>query len=238
MKRITLLLLVALTTSQPVVAQVNPVAPKEAVTIEINADLLRRAREKNIDLSFIMEKQIEAVLGPLAGATSSTQASVSKAPVSHETLIAAAFDSFEAMVFAPLRIDRNTSVEMVRTVCQSVLDDLDQLVAYAETRKSMALPTTIEEAKALDQYLAGRFQAFQARMGKDGNKANASGKILEANCPDLDVDESIAQEAMATALDNYGPKGWCQATMRKPQSQWTMEDGGNFAKYCQGVTLN
>ena len=49
-----------------------------------------------------MEKQIEAVLGPLAGATSSTQASVSKAPVSHETLIAAAFDSFEAMVFAPL----------------------------------------------------------------------------------------------------------------------------------------
>ncbi len=84
MKRITLLLLAALTTSQPVVAQVNPVAPKEAVTIEINADLLRRAREKNIDLSFIMEKQIEAVLGPLAGATSSTQASVSKAPVSHE----------------------------------------------------------------------------------------------------------------------------------------------------------
>ena len=48
----------------------------------------------------------------------------------------------------------------------------------------------------------------------------------------------MAKQAMTTALGNYGPVGWCRATMRKPQAQWTMEDGQNFAKYCQGVKLN
>lgn len=221
-------MLIAVLPSLPAAAQSDPAAPKEAVTIEIDSDLLRRARERNLDLGVLMETSLEAELGGVAGAV----------PETHRALLAAAFDNVEAMMFAPLKVDPNTPTVEVRRVCQSVNERLERLVAHAKAREAMALPETLEEAQELDQYLASRVQAMQARMAKVGAKAQASGKIMEAKCPDLNRDERMAQQAMRTALAGYGPVGWCRAMMRKPQAQWTMDDGGKFAKYCQGVKPN
>ena len=99
----------------------------------------------------------------------------------------------------------------------------------------MALPTSLEEAQKLDQYLAARFRALKARMAKAGRKIQTSGKILEAKCPDLNKNEVQVKQAMNTALSPYGPVGWCRAQMKKPQSQWSMEDSGKFIKLCRGV---
>lgn len=228
MRRTLLILFMAVLHSLPAAAQSDTAAPKEAVTIEIDSDLLRRARERNLDLGAMMETSLAKELGVAADA----------APDTHRALLAAAFDNVEAMMFAPLEIDRNTPTAEVRRVCQSVNTRLEKLVAHAKAREAMALPESLEEAQELDQYLAKRLQAMQARMAKDGAKAQASGKIMEAKCPDLNRNERLAQQAMKTALGGYGPVGWCRAMMRKPQAQWTMDDGGKFAKFCQGVKPN
>jgi hypothetical protein len=224
-RRIAFIVLLTLLPNLPAAAQVNPTAAKETVTIQVDADLLRRARMMNIDLSASMEKQLKAELAALVGASS----------LSHQALVTEAFDSFEAMLFSPLKVNGNTPAATVRSVCQSMNANLDQLIAYAETRKSMPLPATLEEARNLDQYLAGRFQTLSARMRKEGRTIQASTKIMEAQCADLSRDEAGAKKAMAAALGKYGPVGWCRVMMQKPRAQWTMQDGGNFAKFCAGV---
>ncbi len=227
MRRFVLFVLIALLPGLPAAAQSTTPGAKEPVVLRIDAELLRRAREMNLDLDAMVEKQLQAELGVQAGA-----------PQSHEDLLVAAFDNFEAMMFEPLKIDQTTPKAAVRDVCRSMLEKADQLVAHAELRKSMELPTTLEEAQELDQLQARRFQALQARMGAAGSKMQASHKIIQANCADLDQDETATQDAMKTALGGYGPVGWCRVMMRKPQAQWNMEDAGKFAQLCQGVKLN
>ena len=58
MPRIILAALFTLLLGHPVAAQVDPAAPKEAVTLEINADLLRRAQALHIDLAALLEVQL------------------------------------------------------------------------------------------------------------------------------------------------------------------------------------
>ncbi len=205
-------------------AQVDPAAPKEAVTLDINAALLERAREQNLDLSALLEERLATALKFESDAT----------PTSHQALVAAAFDTFESMMFAPLQIDATTHTDAVRATCQSMIEDLDQLEAYAEARKSMDAPKTLEEAKALDGYLAGRFQVLQTRMGEVGDEIQGSIAIIQRECPDMDQDDAVVQQAVATALGQYGPGGWCAAMRQKPQAEWTMDDGTNYAKFCTG----
>ena len=223
MRRIFPLFLTAFLFSLPVAAQVDPAAPKEAVTIEINQDLLQRAREQNVDLSAFVEEQLASALTMEAGAA-----------MSHKALVTAAFDSLESMMFAPLDINASSPTDIVRATCQSMIDNFNKLVGYAETRKSMPAPTTLEEAKALDEYLAGRFQALQTRMGQVGGQIQSSIAIIQRDCPDMDQDDAVMQQAMATALGQYGPTGWCNAMRQKPQAEWTMDDGTNYAKFCTG----
>ena len=224
MRHIFPLFLTAFLFSLPATAQVDPAAPKEAVTIEINQDLLQRARERNVDLSAFVEEQLASALSMEADAPA----------MSHKALVTAAFDSLEGMMFAPLDIDASSPTDTVRATCQSMVDNFDKLVGYAETRKSMPAPTTLEEAKALDDYLAGRFQALQTRMGQVGSQIQASIAIIQRDCPDMDQDDAVMQQAMATALGQYGPTGWCNAMRQKPQAEWTMDDGTNYAKFCTG----
>lgn len=224
MRRIVPIFLMALLISVSAKAQVDPAAPKEAVTIEINQDLLRRARELNVDLSAFIEERLATALKMESNAPA----------MSHKALVTAAFDSLESMMFAPLQIDASTPTDSVRATCQSMVDDLNKLVGYADTRKSMAAPATLEEAKALDDYLAGRFQALQTRMGEVGGQIQGSIAIIQRDCPDMDQDDAVMQEAMATALGQYGPSGWCNAMRQKPQAEWTMDDGTNYAKFCTG----
>ena len=222
MRIIAFIFALVLLPNLPAAAQGGSTGPKESVTIEIDAELLRRAREMNLDLSEVMEKQLETEL-----AAAST--------VTHYSLLVAAFNNFETMMFAPLKIDQTTPVAGVKAVCQSVQENVEQLIAHAKTRKSLALPDTLEEAQQLNQYLAGRYHKIQAGMRQSGNKLQASGKILEANCPELNTNETAAKNAMQTALAQYGPEGWCRAMMKKPQGDWNMQDAGTFAKVCQGV---
>ncbi|WP_282607060.1 DUF3012 domain-containing protein [Pelagibius sp. Alg239-R121] len=228
MRLFAILFLAALLPGFSVVAQSNSTALKESVTLEINADLLRRAREMNLDLAAVMEKQLEAEIVARGGTAS----------VTHQSLLVAAFDNFEAMLFTPLKVDRTTPVAGVKAACQSVQESVGQLIAHAETRKSLALPDSLEEAQQLNQYIAKRFHAIQAGMRQAGGKIRASGKILEANCPELNANEAVAKNAMQTALAQYGPEGWCRVMMKKPQAAWNMQDAGTFAKVCQGVKPN
>ena len=200
-------------------------AAKESVTIEINADLLKRARAQHIDLSSLLEAQLQAKLG---GAKTAT-------PASRMALMTESFDNFEAMMFAPLKINSSTPTAEVRKVCRTMLERGEQLQAHAEARKAMPHPTSLEEAKKLDDYLASRFKSFQARAAKVGKQAQAATKIMQAKCSDLDQDEKSTQVAMKEALAGYGPVGWCRAMMKKPKAQWNMEEAGKFAKFCPGV---
>ena len=52
-------------------------------------------------------------------------------------------------MFAPTLVNQASS-DAVRTVCQTMLEDIDKLAGYAETRQAMAQPTTLDEARALD----------------------------------------------------------------------------------------
>lgn len=203
----------------------NAATPKESVTIEINADLLKRARAQDLDLASILEKQLKAKLGGPADAT----------PTSYLPFLTATFDNLEAMMFAPINITTKTPTAEVRAVCQAINKNMDQLVADAEARKAMPLPTSLEEAKELDEFIQSRFQAFQTRLNTVGNKMQTSGKIMEAKCADLEQDHNLAQEAMKTVFAGYGPAGWCQAMRRKPQAEWTMNDSGKFMKFCTGT---
>jgi len=228
MRRIFPIFLFACLFSFPVNAQVDPAAPKETVTLEINADLLQRARELNVDLSAFVEERLATALKMESSAPA----------MSHKALVTAAFDSLESMMLAPLQVDASTPTDSVRATCQSMVDDFNKLVDYADTRKSMAAPTTLEEAKALDEYLAGRFQVFQTRMGEVGGQIQGSIAIIQRDCPDMDQDDAVMQQAMATALGQYGPSGWCNAMKQKAQAEWTMDDGTNYAKFCTGGNSN
>lgn len=35
-----------------------------------------------------------------------------------------------------------------------------------------------------------------------------------------------------TACDRVGSDGWCEKLKEKPKSQWTMEEAGDYTKYC------
>lgn len=192
------------------------------MTIEIDAALLQRARDQNLDLGALLEQQLKT---ELAAAPS----------VTHYALLVEAFDNFETMMFTPLKVDSTTPPAGVKAACQSVQENLAQLVAHADTRKSLALPDSLEEAQQLNHYIAQRFHKIQAGMRQAGGKLKASGKIMEANCPELNANETVAKNAMQTALAKYGPEGWCRAMMKKPQGDWNMEDAGTFANVCRGV---
>ncbi len=53
-------------------------------------------------------------------------------------------------MFAPTLVNQASPSDAVRTVCQTMLEDIDKLAGYAETRQAMAQPTTLDEARALD----------------------------------------------------------------------------------------
>ena len=228
MRTIPLFSLIAILLSLPITALAKPASPKESVTLKINADLLKRARAQDLDLASVLEKQLKAKWGDPVGAT----------PTSYLPFFTAAFDNFEAMMFAPGKVTAKTPTAEVRAVCKAMNKNAKQLVADAETRKSMPLPTSLEEARKLDEFIQRRFQAFQGRAAKVGKQMEASAKIMQAKCADLDQDEKAMQAAMKTVFAGYGPAGWCQAMRRKPQAEWTMDDGGNFAKFCTGVQPN
>ena len=200
-------------------------AAKESVTIEIDADLLKRARAQHLDLASFFEAQLQAKLGGSAKAT----------PASRMALMTESFDNFEAMMFAPLKVNASTPTAEVRKVCQAMMERGEQLKAHAKARKAMPHPTSLEEAKKLDDYLASRFKSFQARAAKSGKQAQAATKIMKSKCADLDQNEKSIQVAMKEALAGYGPVGWCRAMMKKPKAQWNMEEAGKFAKFCPGV---
>jgi Protein of unknown function (DUF3012) len=199
-------------------------ARKESVTIEIDADLLKRARAQDLDLASILEKQLKARLGSAASAPATD----------HLSFLSAAFDNFESIMFAPLKVNAQTSNADVRKVCKEMIKGTEQLIADAETRKSMPLPTSLEEARKLDDYIQSRFKAFQERAAKVGQQAANSSQILKSKCADLDVDETQMRTAMQSVFAGYGPAGWCQAMRQKAQAEWTMEDSENFVKFCTG----
>ena len=227
MRKMTLFI-VTLFGSLCVLASTNAATSKESVTLEISADLLKRARAMKVDLASVLEKQLKVELGGAASAT----------PASRMALMTETFDNFEAMMLAPAEITTQTPTAEVRKVCQGMIDRSKQLRAHAEARKSIPLPTSLEEAKKLDDYLASRFKAFQARAAKVGKNMQAVGKVMKAKCADLEQDEKAVQVDMKAALAGYGPVGWCRKMMRTPRAQWTMEDGGTFAKFCPGVKPN
>lgn len=222
MKIITFLFVLLSLSAAPALAQTKSTASKESVTIEIDAALLQRARDQNLDLAAILEQQLKT---ELAAAPSMT----------HYALLVEAFNNFETMMFAPLQVTPSTPVAEIKAACQSVEDNVAQLVAHADLRKSLALPDSLEEAQQLNHYIAQRLHKIQAGMRQAGGKLKASGKIMEANCPELNANETLAKNAMQTALAKFGPEGWCRAMMKKPQGNWNMEEATTFAKVCQGV---
>lgn len=229
MRIISLFFVISLFTNLPVGAFANTTpAPKESVTIPHNAELLQRTRAQNVDLAAVLGKEPEMKLDGPGNAT----------PASYHSFLTAAFENFETLMFAPLKVTEKTPTAEVRTVCQAINKHIDQLVADAEIRQSMPLPTSLEEAKKLDELIQLRFQDFQTRFNKVGSKMKASGKIMGAKCGDLAKNPSIMQEAMKVAFAGYGPVGWCRAMMKKPQAEWTMEDEGKFENFCQGVEPN
>lgn len=225
MRRIVFFFFIILISSLLVTILANAAAPKESVTIAINADLLKRARAQNIDLASVLEKQLQAKLGVPTSTTST----------SYLPFLTATFNNLESMMFAPLKVTEKTPTAEVRTVCKAVNKNMEQLVADAETRKSMPLPTSLEEAKKLDEFIQRRFQAFQTRLNTVGAKMQTSGKIMETKCADLEQDNKLAKEAMKTVFAGYGPVGWCQAMRKKPQAEWSMDDSGKFVKFCTGA---
>lgn len=225
MRTISLFLLTAILLGLPIAVLAKPSSSKESITIEIDADLLKRAQAHNIDLASVLEGQLKAKLG----------GSVGTPPTAYLPFLTAAFDNFESMMFAPAKVTAKTPIEEVRNVCKAMNQNAKQLVVDAKNRKSMPLPTSLEEAKKLDEFIQRRFQAFQGRAAKVGKQMEASTKIMQAKCSDLDLDEKIVQEAMKTMFAGYGPAGWCQSMRRKPQSEWNMDDAGKFVKFCAGA---
>lgn len=136
-------------------------------------------------------------------------------------------------MFAPLKVDQRTPVAGVKAVCQSVQESLAQLVSSAEKREALPLPDTLEEAQQLNTYLAGRFRTLQTQMAQQGNQIQASGKIIETHCPELSVQQNLAQTAMQIALAQYTPEGWCRAVVQKPESDWNAQDREYFGRLCK-----
>ncbi len=159
-------------------------------------------------------------------------------PADYHSFLTTAFENFEALIYAPLKITKKTSTAEVRNVCRTINNHIDQLVADAETRQAMPLPTSLENAKNLDELIQRRFQEFQTRFNRVGNQMKISGKIMGAQCADLAKDRRIMQEAMKVTFAGYGPVGWCRAMMKKPHAQWKTEDGGTFAQLCTDIKPN
>ncbi|TQV83842.1 DUF3012 domain-containing protein [Denitrobaculum tricleocarpae] len=156
----------------------------------------------------------------------------------HREVVSKAFDNFEAIMFAPLKVDQRTPVAGVRAICQSVQESLNQLVANAERRESLELPDTLEEAQALNNFLATRFRALQTRMTQSSDRIQASGKIIETHCPELSVQQNLAQTAMQIALAQYTPEGWCRAMSQKPEADWSAQDNTYFMRFCKTGNSN
>ena len=220
------LILLAILLFAPITTFAKTAGNKEAVTIQIDAGLLKRAKAQDLDLASILEKQLQTRLElPPASAASP----------SYLPFLTKAFDNFETLMFAPLQITAKMSKTQVRTVCKTMSKNIEQLLADAETRKSMPLPSSLEEAKQLDAFIQQRFKAFQNRSAKARKQMQASGKIMQTNCRDLDQDEQLMQAAMKSLFAGYGPVGWCQAMRKKPQAQWSMDDSQKFMKFCTGA---
>ena len=156
MQAISRFLLVAVLANVPGSAFAQAEAPKESVTMQVNADLLKRARAQNMDLALALEKQLRAMLGGIGSAT----------PTAHRPFLTAAFDNIDATMFAPLKVTAQTPAVEVAGVCKATTKDVQQLLADAETRKTMPLPTSLGEAKTLDEFIQRRVRAFQERMAK------------------------------------------------------------------------
>jgi len=224
MPAIPLFLVITILLSVPVSGLAKSASTKESVTLDINADLLKQARDQDLNLASILEKQLKAKFGDPEESSE----------IAYLPFLTKAFDNFEALVFAPLKITAHTPKADVKAVCQEVSKNIDQLLADAETRETMPQPTSLEEAKQLDEYLQQRYKAFESRSTKVRKQMQVSGKIMQANCTDVAHDEKTMQKAMKTVISAYGPTGWCEALKRKPQGQWSMNDSEKFLKYCTG----
>ncbi len=201
---------------------------KRQVTVEVSADLLSRAEALDMDLGAFLEKHLTAAL------QGTTAAHADEAPATHKQILVAAFDNLEAVNFAPLKVNKSTPAGKVKALCQTVRDNRDALLVNAERRRSLPPPEALDEARALDQYRAMRLRKIKTRLGKDGRIIRANAKILERHCPDLRKEDPALKSAFKTVIAKYGPAGWCKAMMAKPQAEWTMNDGNNFARFCAG----
>lgn len=172
----------------------------------------------------------------VAALPAAAQDDLNASRAAHTALVPAAFDAFEAMVLAPLQVGENASAAEVKGVCQSVKDNLDLLVAHAQTRRSVAEPASLDVIRELNNYLGGRFQALQNRLGEVGDQIQTNVVVMEAHCPDLNKDEAILLEAMNTALGKYAPDEWCRAMMREPEADRSLADSAKLLKHCEGVS--
>ena len=205
-------------------AQTQPGSVTESVTLEIDAQLLARAREADIDLASFLAQQLSHTLDTASHPNA----------VSHHDLVRLAFDDFEALMFAPLGIDGATELSAVRTRCQFVSEKVTKLEAYGQTRQTLGSPDSLSEIAALNQYLGQRYQALQTRMEASGDELEASGKVMEDACPELNARAHNMNELVQNSIGMYTPLGWCQAMQKKPKSNWTMQDSTAFIKFCTG----
>lgn len=209
----------------PVSADYDQAAPDVPVALMLNEDLLRQAKAQGLDLSALLKAQLVTALEKGAKASTTTHASVQ----------AKAFDSFEAIAFAPLEVDASTPVDEVKVVCQSVRSNIETLIAQAQARNALPAPTSIEDIARLNEEGARRYTAFEAKRKTELARMRTSGPILDRHCPQIKQRQAELGQAVKEVIKPYDATGWCKAKMRQPQSAWSMQDSTFFVKMCQGV---
>jgi len=228
MQPLSFFFLLALLANLPVAAFAQPASAQEFVTSQNQGNLLKRTQAKKREVGSLPAHAGQA---PFTKAAATT-------PGSYHSFLTAAFNNFETLMFAPLQVTEDTPTAEVRNVCRAINTHIDQLVADAETRQSMPLPTSLKEAKRLDELIQRRFQDLQVRFNTVGKQMQTSGRIMGAQCTDLAKHPGIMQEAMQATFAGYGPVGWCRSMMKQPRAEWTMKDNETFAQLCQGVEPN
>ena len=228
MRPLSFLFLLTLLANLPLTSFAQPASTQESVTSQNQGNLHKRTRAQNHPMDSLSKHSRQAPFTESAGAS----------PDSYLSFLTAAFNNFETLMFAPLKVTEATPTAEVRNVCRTINTHIDQLVADAETRQSMPLPTSLQEAKRLDELIQRRFQDFQVRFNTVGKQMQASGRIMGAQCTDLAKHPSIMKEAMQVTFAGFGPVGWCRAMMKKPRAEWTVEEDGTFAQLCQEVQLD
>ncbi len=228
MRPLSFFFLLTLLANLPMAAFAQPASTQESFTSQNQGDLLKRTRAQNHDVGSLSEHVRQTPFTDSAATT----------PDDYLSFLTAAFNNFERLMFAPLKVTEDTPTAEVRNVCRTINTHIDQLVADAETRQSMPLPTSLQEAKRLDELIQRRFQDFQVRFNTVGKQMQASGRIMGAQCTDLAKHPGIMKEAMQVTFAGFGPVGWCRAMMKQPRAEWTMEEDATFAQLCQGVQLD